>query len=200
MEKIVLTGGPSGGKSTAFRHLENVMGNYVCLVPEVATILLSGGFPAPDLEHSWSPEWQSSFQLAVAIGQIAIEDISEQRGIKNSKSIMICDRGLADGSAYLPKGIDDLCIITGQNPSLILDRYEQVIHLTTSAKQSNGYKKHTNKHRFEEANEAIELDDKIMEAWNHHPNRIVLNIEDTEERNKTIENIIREHIHNNMMD
>lgn len=45
MEKIVLTGGPSGGKSTAIRHLETYHPE-IATGPEVATMLLSGWVPS----------------------------------------------------------------------------------------------------------------------------------------------------------
>ena len=43
--RIVLTGGPGGGKSTAGDLFRREMGDRVVLVPEAATMVFSGGFP-----------------------------------------------------------------------------------------------------------------------------------------------------------
>ena len=43
--RIVLTGGPGGGKTTAGDLFRREFGERVVLVPEAATLLFSGGFP-----------------------------------------------------------------------------------------------------------------------------------------------------------
>ena len=55
----------------------------------------------------------------------------------------------------------------------MLAKYDSVLHLTTSAAHA-AYDKLSNPHRFEEAAEALELDQRVMTAWENHPNRIVL--------------------------
>src|SRR6186713_3191320 len=45
--RIVLTGGPGGGKTTAADLFRREIGDRVVIVPEAATILFAGGFPAP---------------------------------------------------------------------------------------------------------------------------------------------------------
>ena len=42
--RIVLTGGPGGGKTTAADLFRREIGDRVVLVPEAATILFQGGF------------------------------------------------------------------------------------------------------------------------------------------------------------
>ncbi len=193
MKKIALTGGPAGGKSTALRHLEANFGDKLATTPEVATILLGGGFPTPTEEHPWTPQWQKSFQASIATIQIALEQITEQRAEQHNKRFIVCDRGLADGGAYLPGGLEELSEIVGQSTAQILGRYSLVIHLPTSATQTIGYQKHTNEHRMEQADEAIELETKTLAAWRDHPNRQIINIEDYTNRNQEITRIILEH-------
>ena len=48
MKKIVLTGGPSGGKTTALSILKETFGKKIALVQEAATLIYSGGFPRTD--------------------------------------------------------------------------------------------------------------------------------------------------------
>ena len=178
--KIVLTGGPSGGKTTLQRAISEQVPEAYC-APEVATILLSGGFPAPTEQHPWEETWQRNFQLAVAAGQVALENIANQRAQHEGKRLTIFDRGLLDGASYLPEGIRELEKITGQDERAMLGNYDSVLHLTTSAAHA-AYDKLSNPHRFEEAAAALELDQRIMAAWENHPNRIILDEPDKIER------------------
>jgi predicted ATPase len=178
--KLILTGGPSGGKTTLQRAISEQIPEAYC-APEVATILLSGGFPAPTEQHPWEEKWQRSFQLAVAAGQVALESITNHRAQREGKRLTIYDRGLLDGAAYLPGGINELQEITGQDEQAMLSTYDTVLHLTTSAAHA-AYDKHSNPHRFEEATAALELDQRVMTAWANHPNRIILNEHDKAER------------------
>lgn len=186
MEKIVLTGGPSGGKSTVIKYLEANQADLITAVPEAATLLLQGGFPTPSQESPWTPEWQQSFQTTIAVAQIALEDIFEVRAVANGRTTLVCDRGLADGAAYLPGGMGELGDIIGQTTDEILGRYALVLHLPTSAGQAMGYQKHTNIHRMEEAVEALKLEEKTLAVWQDHPNRQIISIEDTNIRNEEI--------------
>lgn len=73
MYKVVLTGGPCGGKTTGQARLctffEN-LGWKVFRVPETATVLLSGGIKFSDL----SPEEAVSFQENLLKTMIQIEN------------------------------------------------------------------------------------------------------------------------------
>ncbi len=185
MKKVVLTGGPSGGKSSFIRFIESEDYPHIETVPEVATILLSGGFPPPSEKSGWTYNWQRSFQAAIAITQIALEQIVEEKVLDQDK-VVLFDRGLADGASYLNRGIVELSEITKITPREMFERYDKVIHLTTSAKQARGYNKGSNPHRFEDANKAIELDNRVMEAWSQHHDVIVINENDKKLRNQTI--------------
>jgi predicted ATPase len=180
IHKIVLTGGPSGGKTTLQRAIFEQIPEAYC-APEVATVLLSGGFPAPTELHPWEEAWQRNFQLAVAAGQVALENITNQRAQQEGKLLAIYDRGLLDGASYLPGGIRELEEITGHDEHSMLSNYDSVLHLTTTAAHA-AYDKQSNPHRFEESAAALELDQRIMTAWENHPNRIILDEPDKAER------------------
>jgi hypothetical protein len=137
--------------------------------------LLGGGFPAPSKEHGWSYEWQKSFQLAVAATQIALEQVCDLRALNEGKHIIVYDRGLVDGASYLNGGIDELATLTGIAAADMLARYDKVLHLPTGATKGAGaYDKHSNPHRFEEADEALKLEYRVREAWNAHANRHII--------------------------
>ncbi len=190
--RIVLTGGPSAGKSTALRYLNQIAGHEMKTTPEVATMLLEGGFPAPT-ENSPTKIWQRSFQLAIAATQIALEQVVEEQNAvdHDPKPYIVYDRGLADGAAYLDGGIEALSNMIGMQVPEIMERYDMVIHLRTSAMLPGGYRKHTNPHRFEEAARAVELDKRTEQAWQYHPNRILVPIPDVVARNTAIYAAIR---------
>lgn len=172
LHSLALTGGPSGGKSTLIRAVaEQVPEAYYA--PEVATMLLSGGFPAPSLKHPWDESWQIDLQQGIAGTQLALENIARRRAIKEGKRLVIFDRGIIDGAAYLPNGIFDLESMTGLTEEEMLRRYNTVLHLASTA-ISGSYDKQSNPHRFEEAEEALKLEDMTLEAWQNHPSRIIL--------------------------
>lgn len=57
IRKIVITGGPCGGKTTVLNALKKDFNDRAVFVPEVATMLLSGGFPAPEKDLFLSEKW-----------------------------------------------------------------------------------------------------------------------------------------------
>jgi predicted ATPase len=76
IKKVVITGGPVAGKSTAVEHLKGALSGSIVVVPEVATALLSGGYPMPGRDLEWTQEWQEGFQDAVFHVQNSAEQAS----------------------------------------------------------------------------------------------------------------------------
>ena len=58
--RVVLTGGPGGGKTTAADLFRREIGERVVIVPEAATLLFAGGFPRPQ-----DPAAQRAVQRAI---------------------------------------------------------------------------------------------------------------------------------------
>lgn len=179
-KKVVLTGGPSAGKSTLLRTaIGKVKGIY--RASEVATMLLSGGFPAPSEEHPWDEPWQRDLQVGIAGAQVPLEDIAIRRAIKEGKGTVLLDRGLLDGAAFLPGGVGELEEITGLDKDAMLGRYDVVLHLSSSAIHG-AYDKASNPHRFEEADEALVREERTLEVWEDHPHRMILDDPDKQTR------------------
>ena len=95
--RVVLTGGPCGGKTTALARIKarlEEFGFLVVTVPETATMLFSGGVPLPSSEAS-----AFAFQKHLLRVQRELEEAftSLARGT-GRPAVVICDRGLMDGT------------------------------------------------------------------------------------------------------
>jgi len=160
---LVITGGPCAGKSTTIEHLKDTLGKRYNLVviPEMATMLLSHGFPLNDKTLSYH------FQNAVITSQMMMEDshrLTAEGEMRNT--IIICDRGLLDNNAYSPGIVEK---VSGEETKTLLDRYDGVIHLITAADGvPEAYETESNVHRYETAEEAVSLDERIRNAWVGH--------------------------------
>ncbi|XP_017960267.1 TRPL translocation defect protein 14 isoform X1 [Drosophila navojoa] len=221
--KIVLTGGPCGGKTTGQSRLctffEN-LGWKVFRVPETATVLLSGGVKFSDLTAEEDPLTPSTFVhkelpfaapehsmidltascprcLAKAASKpyvneakkfqenlirtmVQIENTFFELGNSSTRDcLIICDRGVMDASAYIPKEKwEEMMAINKWNPVEMRDnRYNQILHLVSAAngaedfysteKRKRIYQDHAC--RSEGVELARELDYKSAAAWVGHP-------------------------------
>ncbi|MEQ1665732.1 MAG: AAA family ATPase, partial [Bdellovibrionales bacterium] len=93
--RIVLTGGPGGGKTTAADLFRREIGAQVVIVPEAATLLYRGGFP-----RSKDTDVIKATQKAIYHVQVNLEDA--QAAIYKNR-ILLCDRGTIDGCVYWPR-------------------------------------------------------------------------------------------------
>ena len=92
--RVVLTGGPGGGKTTAADLFRREIGERVIVVPEAATLLFSGGFPR--LAQSSA---QRSTQCAIYHVQRGREDIQAAR---YPDRILLCDPGTEQANSRRP--------------------------------------------------------------------------------------------------
>ncbi|XP_065557973.1 TRPL translocation defect protein 14-like isoform X2 [Artemia franciscana] len=170
--KLVLTGGPCGGKTTGQTRLctffEN-LGWKVYRVPETATILLSGGIKFADLTN----EVQLQFQEHLLKAMIEIENTFFTLAENCQRNcLVICDRGAMDASAFVPKkDWEYIMAKNGMNPVGLRDtRYNHIIHMVTAAKGAEAfYTLEDHLARSESLPAAQMLDDRAAEAWIGHP-------------------------------
>ncbi len=175
MRKIVLTGGPCSGKSSVQRALRQEFGPDLVLVPEAATLLLEGGFPVPGKHLPWSPQWQAVFQAAVLPLQRSLEESCVLMARSQGARVLVCDRGLLDGAAYTPGGVEEFCRAFGIDYPEALSRYEAVVHLESLATADPPqYGTAGNALRFEALEEAVRLEMATRAAWAGHPRRLVI--------------------------
>ncbi len=182
--KIVITGGPCAGKSTAMSWIQNAfaqMGYTVLFVPETATEFISGGV-AP-----WTCGTNRDYQKCQMTLQAEKERLFRYAAetMPNDKYLIVCDRGMLDNKAYMSaEDFDSLLCEFGKSEVELRDGYDAVFHLVTAAKgASEFYTKANNSARTESVEEAIALDEKIISAWTGHPYfRIIDNSTEFEEK------------------
>ena len=186
--KIVITGGPCAGKSTAMSWVQNAftqLGYTVLFVPETATELISGGV-AP-----WTCGTNGQYQCLQMKLQLEKEKIFEAAAatMKAEKVLIVCDRGTLDNKAYMTEEEFLLAADSvGSNEVELRDGYGAVFHLVTAAKGAEEfYTCENNRARTETPEQARAIDDKIIAAWTGHPHfRVIGNDGDFEVKMKSL--------------
>ena len=188
ISKIVITGGPSAGKTTAMSWVQNAftqMGYTVLFVPETATELITGGV-AP-----WTCGTNAEYQKCQMKLQIEKEKIFEQaaRTMTADKILIVCDRGTLDNKAYMNDiEFAEVIQFIGSNEVELRDNYDAVFHLVTAAKGAEEfYTTVNNSARTETVEEAAALDDKVICVCTGHPHlRVIDNTTNLEEKMKRL--------------
>lgn len=172
MFKVVLDGGPCGGKTTVGRHLKNKYPGLVFVTPEVASGLTKELIPLPGRDVALSSTWLYDFQTAVLPTQIAMEKIWQDALRDTPTKLMIIDRGTLGGAAYFPGGLESFLAKFQLDLRNSCERYDLVVHLETLAKSKPElFSKADNEQRYETTPEqAIALDNLIQDIWKNHPN------------------------------
>ena len=161
---IVVTGGPSGGKTTFLEVLQKELGGKIAIVPEAASILYRGGFPRRNSEKAKIHAQKAIYHTQKQLEELIIEETSAE--------LVLCDRGSLDGYAYWPKPSSQHFFESIQTSlEAELRRYDWVIHMDTA--HADMYDTQ-NPLRIEDHNEAIALNELIKKIWSSHPRQIVI--------------------------
>ena len=182
--KIVITGGPCAGKTTAMNKLTKhfkKLGYAVVFVPETATELISGGV-SPRTCGSRSDYQHCQMKLQLYKEAVFEEGVST---MPVDKVLIVCDRGALDNKAYMTsQEFYSLISELGYNEVELRDNYDAVFHLVTAAKGAvEYYTTQNNEARTETVEEAAEVDDKLIAAWTGHPHlRIIDNSTDFDDK------------------
>lgn len=187
---IVLTGGPCAGKTTAMSWIQNAFterGYRVLFVPETATELITGGV---------SPSTCGSnldYQCCQMILQAEKEKIflDAASTMKDEKILIVCDRGLMDNKAYMTNAEYQIVLDRMHTDEVsIRDRYDAVFHLVSAANgapEIYAKNKENNPARSESIDQAVELDNKLIQSWTGHPHlRVIDNSTSFEEKMKRL--------------
>ncbi|WP_286235569.1 AAA family ATPase [Thalassotalea sediminis] len=190
-KRIVLTGGPGGGKTTALDLIRREFCGKIASVPEAATMMFSGG-----IDRAKNDTVLRTQQVAIFNLQKHLEDI--QRATY-PECVVLCDRGSLDGLAYWPDSKEDFFKTMGSSIEEEFARYDAVIFFETAAKSGESIRSN-NPIRNESDKAAIELDTKLQAIWSQHPNFNLVGSSESFIRKvlfgiMTIENVIGQYKH-----
>lgn len=181
--KIVLTGGPCAGKTTAMNWIQNnfqKQGYKVLFVPETATEFITGGITP------WEMRTNLDFQSCVLDFQLEKEAMFDRAASEMpfDKILIVCDRGTLDGKAYISKkDFNYMLKSKGLSETKLKDSYDAVFHLVTAAKGAKKFYNLDNEARTESVEDAARADDLVMAAWTGHSHlRIIDNSTDFDEK------------------
>lgn len=163
--KLVLTGGPSGGKTTLAKAIQKEFSSKLIVIPEAASIVYGGGWPRRKSQVGVQHQQRAIFLL-----QRELESLLE---FENQDRLLVCDRGSLDGLAYWPGPgpAEDFLGSLGTTLEAEVERYDWVMHLDTAPAS---FYDDTNPLRNETFEEAWQLNEKVKAAWAAHPRRIVI--------------------------
>ncbi|MBQ0065476.1 MAG: ATP-binding protein [Firmicutes bacterium] len=173
--KIVITGGPCGGKTTVLsyirKHFES-KGYTVLFIPETATELIGGGI------CPWTTGTNLDYQICQVELQLQKERIFTQGAMTmpKDKIILICDRGLMDNRVYMSEEDFQTVLKTvGHTEQEFLDEYDAIFHLVTVADgKPELYSFENNRARYENVEQAVALDKSLIKAWSKHPHHHII--------------------------
>lgn len=167
-KKIVLTGGPCAGKSEATAFLKNELlnaGYKVFTVNETASELIAAGILP-------SVIGRVEFQSLLLNMQLKKEEAYSYAAtlINDEKTVIIYDRGVLDGKAYITDlQFNSIIKSLALTENDLRDRYDAVFHLRSSSKSDDDiYTLENNKARSEDKSAAADLDDKTLSCWVGH--------------------------------
>lgn len=195
IKKIVLTGGPSSGKTKVLEKIQEVYkerGVKVIVVDETATYLINN-----DIKCFGDNKMDLlDFQEIVMRMQLAKEEVftvvAEKE--KNKDVIIVYDRGTIDNNAYInnEEFLEVLRRVGSISYGDLINSYDLVIFLKGA---ESFYTLENNRARSETASESMALGNKTLNVWLGHKNIHIVNPKDTiEEKQDEVIRIIDEFI------
>lgn len=181
--KIVLTGGPCAGKSTAVKYVSEQLDKHriknIVINERAEKLFLSGK----------SPQNMGNYEFHKLLFKEQLDEEIEKTKYASQlhydKVVLICDRGLLDNRAYVTQEeFDRYSSLYGTNEDILRNSYDAVFHMVTAAKGAEKYYTLDNSRvRSESVAEAIRLDEEIMSVWTGTPHlRVIDNSTDFEHK------------------
>ena len=198
IKRIVLTGGPCAGKTTALvkiiEHFSS-LGYKVFTIPEIPTLFSQAGMNYLTKNKGLFYEGEkATLEL-----QIAFEDKFQRMAQEcEEPTVIVCDRGVMDISAYMASEMwEKITQEIGTSTAQLRDqRYDAVLHLVSAADGAEEfYTTSNNAQRYEKRDEeglriARMLDKKVIDAWKGHSHLRVIN--NHEDFDKKINRVLKE--------
>lgn len=189
--KIVLTGGPCAGKTTALKYVsENLkqQGIEVITIEERATKLILSGK---------TPQNMGNYEFHKLLFELELEEERQKtqyaENLSCEKVVILFDRGLLDNRAFVTqKDFDRYSSLNSVSEDIIRNSYDAVFHLVTAANGAEKFYNFTNNTaRSENIEEARRIDAEIMSVWTGTPHlRVIDNSTDFEHKLKRLMNEI----------
>ena len=185
--KIVLTGGPCAGKTSAAAFLKTELerfGAEVFCLEETATALMNSGR---------TPGGMGSFAFHSLLFKTQLEGEKRLRLLAEQsdaeKCVILCDRGLMDSRAYVTD--EEFFAYAKENgfgENHILCEYDAVFHLVTAADGAQEhYQTDNNESRSEDIETARRIDNRLLSVWTGAPHlRVIDNSTDFEGKLKRL--------------
>jgi len=218
VHRVVLTGGPCGGKSTVLTDMQQMLRerNYLVFsMPEIATQMWmwSDGKMWDDFSAEGSEDDQvwAALQVTLTRVQMVVEDsiiqmakrsLAKRRSMANPPrgAVILLDRGVVDNMAYCTKEAWAMVLEElGTTTARLRDgRYDHVVHLVTAA---NGAEKFYSLQQAEGENvgartetveEARERDSLTQEAWRGAKSHFIVGNQgvDFEQKRRNVKDIV----------
>lgn len=159
MFKVVLTGGPSSGKTTLSTQLKEYFGDKVLACPEAAEMLFKGGFPRRDDTIGLKERQYAIFHLQKALANLTLSQNPQTQ-------ILLFDRGLLDGLCYWPDTWESFALKMNIDINQTRLNYDLIIQLGVA--DINDYK--NTSYRTEDQKTSLIMEQKLKEIWSSHPN------------------------------
>lgn len=192
IKRVVLTGGPSSGKTSVLEKIEQIFGAQgykVIVIDETATYLIKHGIKP----FGNDAVKMIDFQELVMRMQLAKEEVFDRavEMLPDKDILMIYDRGTIDNRAYInDKEFANVMARLNNVKSLneLFDKYDLVINLVG---RKDFYTTDNNEARSEDVETAIKLGKRTLQVWLGHPKlKIVLPKEKMEDKIKEVLNEI----------
>lgn len=172
--KIVLTGGPCSGKTTALAYVSKKLrkqGIEVITIEEQATKLILSGK---------TPQLLGRYEFHKLLFELQLAEENEKIDIAKKMScekvVILFDRGLLDSKAFVTQEeFNRYSSLNGANEDIIRNSYDAVFHLVTAADGAeSAYNLTNNTARSETVEQAKMIDKEILSVWTGTPHLRVI--------------------------
>lgn len=173
MLSIVLTGGPSSGKTTVINSIQEYfrqIGYNVIVIPEAATLAINSGIK-PFGDNALNGV---VYQQIILKRQLVAEETAKIAAKEmGDNTIIIYDRGTLDGYAYVSDDEWDYVLASlNLDKRELLCNYDAVLYLEGS---KSFFTKENNAARYEaDAEDALEKGRRVLKSYLTHDNLMVI--------------------------